>query len=355
MTALAPAVLERLETIVLARLALPSRTAPHAVALARLTRRFAPARIDQPAWRDLVEAALAALQARQIVGPDRKVLRTGELQRRVGQHTARQWENWTDRLLPALALGIRLDDGNAMRRLAIADGWASAIAGRILGLWHAGPPPTLNQLGDALVWRDLELPGKAEECPRTLRAHFLKRHIATANGTPAQLVRQIAARTVKAPNVAPATLRAALVGHWLAGNELRDAAASVARATEADPATSMAANATPAARPGEDATERVTPSLVEAARGAAQDAHEGVFGDRKVFISSVWHVLRERPAWSRLALDDFKQQLVVAHRNQQLVLARADLVAAMDPALVAASETRTDGATFHFIVREPVR
>ena len=33
-----------------------------------------------------------------------------------------------------------------------------------------------------------------------------------------------------------------------------------------------------------------------------------------------------------------------------IVLCRADLVAAMDPALVAASETTTDGATFHFLL-----
>jgi hypothetical protein len=46
---------------------------------------------------------------------------------------------------------------------------------------------------------------------------------------------------------------------------------------------------------------------------------------------------------------------VSAHRQRELELARADLVAAMDPTLVAASETRTDGATFHFIVREPVQ
>ena len=33
-----------------------------------------------------------------------------------------------------------------------------------------------------------------------------------------------------------------------------------------------------------------------------------------------------------------------------IVLCRADLVAAMNPALVAASETVTDGAVFHFVV-----
>jgi len=80
-----------------------------------------------------------------------------------------------------------------------------------------------------------------------------------------------------------------------------------------------------------------------------------VFGDRKVFISSVWHALRATPRWSALELDDFKQRLVVAHRERELELARADLVSVMDPALVAASETRAEGSMFHFIVREPVQ
>jgi hypothetical protein len=36
------------------------------------------------------------------------------------------------------------------------------------------------------------------------------------------------------------------------------------------------------------------------------------------------------------------------------VLCRADLVTAMDPALVAASETLTDGAAFHFVLDREV-
>jgi hypothetical protein len=67
----------------------------------------------------------------------------------------------------------------------------------------------------------------------------------------------------------------------------------------------------------------------------------------------VWHELRKRPRWSAITLDELKARLVAAHRAGELVLARADLVAAMDPALVAASEITTDGASFHFIVKEP--
>jgi hypothetical protein len=325
--AMRPVIPERLETILLARLALPSKTPPTGAALAKLTRRFAPTSLTEPAWRELVEATLAQLQARQIVGADWRLLRDGELQARLGPHTARTWEQWADSLLPALALGIRPDDSKARRRLSLVDGWVSAIAGRVLGLWQGGPPLSLKLLGNALIWRELGLPGTPEECPPTLRAHFLRHHITMKDGTPSQLVRQIASQAVRAPNPAVAAVRDALVRHWLAGGELGDAAAP----------------------------EATPPSLIDAARDAAQAARDGVFGDRKVFISSVWSTLRERPTWSALALDDFKQQLVAAHRDQQLVLARADFVSAMDPALVAASETRTDGATFHFIVREPVR
>ena len=59
------------------------------------------------------------------------------------------------------------------------------------------------------------------------------------------------------------------------------------------------------------------------------------------------------------SLEDFKAWLLRSLRITRdgtesgaplIVLARADLVAAMDPAMVAASETVMDGATFHFLL-----
>ena len=99
--------------------------------------------------------------------------------------------------------------------------------------------------------------------------------------------------------------------------------------------------------------------LVSAIRGTtstltAGATPDGWFGDRKVFVSPVWRELRRNPRWSAVTLDDFKARLVAAHRAGELALARADLVAAMDPDLVAASEITADGASFHFIVKEPV-
>lgn len=305
---------DRLETVLLARMSLGGKLTT--ASLAKLTARYKPTTMTDADWLALVTQTVERLRANGVV--DDK-LHAGKLDDRLGAYSANSWDRWVDYLLPALALGVRLDDRAAPKRTARPDGWVSAIAARVLGLWGNGPPPSLQMLGDDLVWRELGLTGVVEKCPPRLRAHFLKQHIAMTDGTPAQLVRQIAFKAVGAPN--KDKVRDALVRSWLTG-----------------------------AFGAGDA-----PSLVDAARDAARDAKDGVFGDHKVFISSVWDAVRSKPAWTSLTLGDFKAALVAAHRERQLTLARADYVSAMDPALVAASEAKTDGATFHFIVRESNR
>jgi len=98
--------------------------------------------------------------------------------------------------------------------------------------------------------------------------------------------------------------------------------------------------------------EHAPEAFAEAVLRAADAVVDGWFGDRKVFISAVWDQLRRDPRWAGLGLAGFKAELVAAHRAGALALARADLVAAMDPALVAASEIAVDGASFHFVVKE---
>jgi hypothetical protein len=103
--------------------------------------------------------------------------------------------------------------------------------------------------------------------------------------------------------------------------------------------------------------------LVHRALGAVQ--HAGRFGDRKVFISALWVMMLHLDAVAGghvtqgCTIEHFKAWLVGALRVTRdgredsgplVVLARADLVAAMDPSLVAASETVTDGATYHFVL-----
>jgi hypothetical protein len=103
--------------------------------------------------------------------------------------------------------------------------------------------------------------------------------------------------------------------------------------------------------------------LVHRAMADAQDA--GRFGDRKVFIASLWARMITIEAQTGGTLTDgatiehFKTWLLRSRLltcdgtedgARMIVLCRADLVAAMDPALVAASETTTDGAVFHFVL-----
>jgi hypothetical protein len=331
-------VAERLEALVIAR----AHTAPGRLALGDLVAplaRFAPAELTAAAWRDRLAEVVAALRAQGVIDADHRVGDPGELARRIGAAdgaggAARSWAELSDRVLPALALGIAAGDAKLRARLDGRDAWAAAIVGRALGLWRDGSPPSLPAVCDALVWRELGLPGKPKRCPPELRALFVQRRLGSEAGPPERLVRVLAAREVDAPRPELRALRDALVRGWLAGrapgSPVRPDAAPVAAAVHAD---------APAA-------------FAEAVLRAADAVVDGWFGDRKVFVSAVWDQLRRDPQWAGLGLAGFKADLVAAHRAGQLTLARADLVAAMDPALVAASEIAVDGASFHFLVKE---
>ncbi len=83
--------------------------------------------------------------------------------------------------------------------------------------------------------------------------------------------------------------------------------------------------------------------ILEDVRG---DAGVRWFGDRKAFLSTV-------PGLD-LTTPEGRADADALRRAGLLEFARADLVAAMDPVLVAASEWRLDGATMHFLVVPPV-
>lgn len=334
-------VTERLETLLLARLSMLKQP-PRAAALAKDTHRYAPTSLDAMAWSDRVAACLRDLEDRAVVDARSSVRPADELKRRTGAHAVKRWPQWPDRILPGLALGIRAGDASAHDRLSERDDWVAAIVARAHGLWVKGPPPSLPRVCDALAWRALGLTSAPKKCPAEVRAHFLRSYIEIDAGQPERMLRQLAAKLSGAPRADLKALHLALIQAWLTG---REPGAQPVTATPQDEARTSP----------EQVLGAQAPSLIDAVRSAARDARDGVFGDRKVFISSVWDALRVMPPWSQLALDEFKARLVSAHRQRELELARADFVGAMDPALVAASETATDGTTFHFIVREPVQ
>lgn len=80
------------------------------------------------------------------------------------------------------------------------------------------------------------------------------------------------------------------------------------------------------------------------------DRTAGRFGPEKVFISEIWGRLRNQPLFRDMTEAQFKHALVIANRDSLLHLARADLVGAMDPQTVRASEIEDMGASFHFVI-----
>lgn len=305
---------DRLEHLILARMKTSPRPTP-AAEIAKALYRFAPASTSEHEWREHVERAVDDLTSRR-VAPD-------DLSHRLGKHVARTWAQYVDRVFPALALGIEPGDVKAHARLSGRDAWTAAIAARALGMWNDGPPPSLASVCDGYAWRQLGLAGRPKRLPPEVRALFLQRELGSDAGPPDRLLRLYAARALDAPRPELRALRDALVRRWLAAQSVGVATSQVAAASFADDV-----------------------------RRVAAAVDDGVFGDRKVFISAAWDELRRRPEYASLTLSEFKARLVRAHRAGELVLARADLVAAMDPGLVDASEISADGATFHFIVRE---
>ncbi len=88
---------------------------------------------------------------------------------------------------------------------------------------------------------------------------------------------------------------------------------------------------------------------------AANSPPEDRFHANKVFIAALWRATQREPNFPRLSLQEFKERLVEANSHNLLHLSRADLVQAMDPRLVADSETEYLNATFHFVLLEEDR
>ena len=88
-----------------------------------------------------------------------------------------------------------------------------------------------------------------------------------------------------------------------------------------------------------------------AVAATGHDAHQR-YGVRKVFLAAVHAALGGEGA---IHLEAFQRRMVSAHRAGLLVLARADLVAAMPASAVAGSEVSEGGAEFHFVLDDAAR
>jgi hypothetical protein len=329
----------RLQILVLARAATSAKPMA-AAAIAKDLERFAPE--PGPQWKAAIEAAIHELIAQKVLSERRQVLDEDALGKRLGTSTKVKWPQLTDRLLPALGLGMPPKESFTTGVLKGRDEWAAAIVGRALQLWTSGRPLKVSALCNQLVWQRLGLPGKAKALPDEVRGWFLQRELGTSAAPTDRLLRLLAARELSVQPTDLKALRNALVQRWLTRRVL---GGNEAPASSGPDASGLAALAP---------LRTSEPSFLDDLRRATASVGEaGCFGDRKVFIAAAWDELRRQPARKELSLDDFKTRLLDAHRGGTVALARADLMGAMDPQLAARSETISPiGATFHFIIRE---
>ncbi len=82
----------------------------------------------------------------------------------------------------------------------------------------------------------------------------------------------------------------------------------------------------------------------------ADRAIVGTFGN-KVFVAALYRLFEERGETSGCSLAEFKDRLMTAHRASLLILERGEGVDFPD-AMMAKSEIKYIGGTYHFVVRK---
>lgn len=388
---------ERLDLLILARVAGAGKRPPGPANVRKDLARFVGARWSASEWRARLDQRIEALRARGDLAPRPPLAITDDGRARVARALGLDpaapvppWRALRGWLLPALALGLAPDAPRVRERLSKADGLRAAVLRREHGL--PGPEtPTRGQAVDALAWQALGVDTDRRLSLNEVRRKLLMQRLGRDTRLDLdKLVNLLAAEAAGASRPDADALRDALVRGWLEGGAGEDAPeardqAGAARESDAEGALAAAAelpadggavvdgaivaeDAVPAPIAGPADSTAPMP-VVAAARAmaappparfdlaafaravqrAADDERDGRFGERKVFISAVWRRLRQAPLLDGMDLDGFKRRLVDANRADLLALHRADLVSLMDAGEVHASEIAYGNATFHFI------
>lgn len=244
-----------------------------------------------------------------------------------------KWPAVVTGLLLPRALGMSAADAS---KLNTGDKLAAILLRRKYGLAdQAGT--TVKRVVEALACRELGFPGETT-LEGVLRA-VIGRILGAQGLSLKEVNQQLPLFGTGLPNTKLDSCRRQLVKMWLDAIEN-----SLDAAVDSD-ARSVADIAETWDLPTFAATVR---ALAESSPPASR------FHGNKVFISALWRSSQQEPGFPRVGLEEFKQQLVAANSQGLLQLSRADLVQAMDPVIVAESETRYLNASFHFVLVEGV-
>jgi hypothetical protein len=215
---------------------------------------------------------------------------------------------------------------DAAAKLDNGDKLAAFVLKRRYGL-GTGAGSTVNRVVEAIACKALGFPD--ETTLTGLLCAVLSKHVGSNRLTKKQLVKQLPLFETGLTTASADAVRRKLVRDWLSSGPL--------------PPQSPAPSAEPFDLQVFAATVRAL-----AAHSLPQDR----FHDNKVFIAALWRASQREPSLQRFTLPEFKQRLIEANAQHLLHLSRADLVQAMDPQLVADSETVHQNASFHFVLLE---
>jgi hypothetical protein len=236
---------------------------------------------------------------------------------------------------------MALGGGSLRKTSRSADELAASILCQAHKLSRGGA--SLKSVVDRLAWRALGVDSDAPFDATRVQRHLLRDVVPADARVDARTFRRLlAVRAVGAKRADAQALREAALGRWLEGEALSQQSELVKDVAKSDNDNSR--------RDDPDALRVLAAAVVKAAR-APQVAR---FHDDRAFIGSVWQHMRGKAPVGSMSLEEFKEQLVTAHRAGLLRMTRADLVGAMDVKEVERSEARYLGATFHFVALDRV-
>jgi hypothetical protein len=300
--------------------------------------------------------------------PPRTLTETGKRALRSAFNLSRAptWAAVRDKHLPSLALGVPPGSERAEGACS-EDALMAAVLGTRFGVRDARTPMAVC---DAVIASALGMPAGKLTLGR-MRAHVLARGIdRQARDAPSpgskgyvnRLAAWIACSAVGAGGTKRKMARA-LARRWVCGQPDLLGVGAAGHAADAPVTSRAVAGAQPprsVALPGAGREESAPPDgpgtqpapqqLLEVVRETIpRIGTEGRFGE-KVYVSAIWRTIERDRKVGDLSLANFKRWLVSANRDGWLVLARADLIGAMDARQVTESEINDRGATFHFVL-----
>lgn len=330
---------KRIEDLVLVRLLAGDGVPVTRAKLAKDLESLVEHRYMGTAWTEVLGEAFASLEEQgdlEVAKGGKKVYPTdsGKIRARafLGVErlpTGTSWKTLRRVYLFAKAMDVPAVAPTAVNRLSSATGMCAVILRDAYDL-PTDKVPTPAQALNALLWKQLGRDSTEAFSMSAVKTFLLGRALGESTKmTPAQLQKALAGKAVGARRVDSESLLRGALKRLLAGDDAHGA---------------MPAAAT-------------KPSLETFARdvlAAGASSQTGWFGDpaiaNKVFISHVYKAYAQRHPENADGLDRFKERLVEANRAGLLRLSRADLVEAMNPDDVRASETLHMNASFHFVI-----